>query len=235
MYRKHIEQYAHLVRPITKLTNGHPVAKGKNVKIVWTPEADDALKRLKKATAESAMLKFPDFSQEFHVFADASQAALGGMIGQMEDKEMRPIAFYSRALSVAERNYSVIDKEALSIHFVLESAKNWLLGWKVIIRSDHMPLRYILLNQSDNPRLFRWKYLLQEYGAELFFIKGEKNVEADYISRYSWRSPASYELVAMQDHFIHASKDSPLPVAYPENFLPDVWKTPFKDIDPGIF
>ena len=94
-----------------------------------------------------------------------------------------------------------------------------------------MPLRYILLNQSDNPRLFRWKYLLQEYGAELYFIKGESNLEADYMSRYSWRAPASHELVAMQDHFIHASKDSPLPMAYPETFMPDVWQRPFRDVD----
>ena len=62
MFRKHIKGYAEIVRPINEITRGHPVGKGKNIKITWTAEADRALKLLKEATAKSAMLKFPDFT-----------------------------------------------------------------------------------------------------------------------------------------------------------------------------
>ena len=72
-------------------------------------------------------------------------------------------------------------------------------------------------------------------GLTSFFIKGESYIEANYFSRYSWRSPASHELVAMQEHFVNASKDSPLPSAYPETFNPDVWQTPFREMCMGDF
>ena len=120
-FRRHIPKYAELSRPISELTKGHPVKGGKRVKIVWTPEAQEALDKLKRACADSAVLAFPNYTKGFHLFTDASAKAIGGMVSQEEVDETtkevsyRPLAFYSRVLNVAELNYPVIDKESLAI------------------------------------------------------------------------------------------------------------------------
>ena len=95
------------------MTKGSAVTKGKSIKIKWTPDAQAALDRLKRATRESAVLKFPNFKKDFYVFSDASDLAVGGCILQESEGSLHPICFHSKVLSSAEGNYCTSDREAL--------------------------------------------------------------------------------------------------------------------------
>ena len=148
---------------------------------------------------------------------------IGGYICQYVDDEgpPRPIAFYSRVLKDSERNYSCIDREALAIIHVLTSARTWIIGYRIILKSDHKPLQFIAQNCSKNSRLNRWRTLLQEFGPELEYVKGENNEVADWLSRYSHQEVPNRNSVAMQGTYVKASLDSPLPRAIPDTFSPD--------------
>ena len=155
-YRRFIPGFAKITKPITDLTQENPVAKGKNIPITWTQEADTALQRLKEATRDHAVLSFPNFEQPFFIHCDASDKAIGGCIFQLDKKNhLRPVCFYSRTLSGSESRYACIDREALAIHQILETQKSWLLGFQIVILSNHLPLKFILEDSPNSTRLVR--------------------------------------------------------------------------------
>ena len=82
VFRRHIKGYAEISRPISEVTKGFPIKKGRNVRITWTPAADAALEQLKKACVENVVLMFPKFSDPFHVYTDASLKAIGAVVAQ---------------------------------------------------------------------------------------------------------------------------------------------------------
>ena len=92
----------------------------------------------------------------------------------------KPLAFYSRKLNSAQRNYTTGEQELLSIVETLKEFKNILIGQKLIIHTDHMNLLY---KKMASERIIRWRLMLEEYGAEYRHIKGEDNVIADALSR----------------------------------------------------
>ncbi|CAL4062799.1 unnamed protein product, partial [Meganyctiphanes norvegica] len=231
IYKKFIRHYSHIVQPIVALTKGHEMKASRGTKINWTPECELALEELKAQAAKYVVLKYPDFSAPFYVFCDASCRAVGGHVSQMVGEDMRPISFYSRILTPAEQNFSTIDREALAIYHVLDKAKSWLLGFRVIIWSDHMPLRFIIRNTSSNSRLNRWRMLLQEYSPTIHYVKGESNVVADWCSRFAFADPPVSRSVAMQESYAFAAHDSALPQAVPETFDMEFLEQPFSELD----
>jgi hypothetical protein len=82
------------------------------------------------------MLSFPDFNKPFEIYTDASDFQLGAVIMQ----ERRPVAFYSRKLIPAQRNYTTGKREMLSIVETLRAYRNILLGHEIIIYTDHQNL-----------------------------------------------------------------------------------------------
>ena len=219
VYRKHIPYYAETIKPIVDLTKGHPVAKGRNVRIKWTTEAQEALEKLKETAGKHAILTYPDFSKEFLIVSDASDSSIGGAILQQCEGSLKPISFYSKVLTPAQQRYCVTDKEALAIFSILDANKSWLLGQQICILTDHKPLKFILTSNSENPRLIRWRYLLQEFNPKLNYLPGAENSLADYLSRSAWAGPSN-TIMPMQDRFIAATEDTCLPIGVPETFCP---------------
>ena len=237
IFRRHVRDYAGISRPITDLTKGIDIKK-KNVKINWTPEADEAFKKLKEEVLKNVVLSFPDYTKPFLIYCDASAYGVGGMVAQQVDPNgypPRPLAFFSRTLKEAEKNYSTIDREALGIIHVLSCARSWLLGYRIILRTDHRPLQFIHANCSRNSRLNRWRTLLQEFSPELEYVKGSENVIADWLSRYGHSELPSPSTVSVQDTYVQANNSSPLPRAVPDTFTPEVWDTPFSEVEISQF
>lgn len=173
-YRDLWPRRAEILLPLTELTKG----KSKKGPINWTPECETAFQTMKRLVARETLLAYPDFNKKFTIHTDASDFQLGAVIMQ----EGKPLAFYSRKLSTAQRNYTTSEKELLSIVETLKEFRNILLGYKIEVFTDHRNLTFETA-QSASQRLQRWRGLIQEFDIELKFIDGDANVVADAISR----------------------------------------------------
>src|SRR5215469_1158766 len=107
-YRRFIENFSKIARPLTKLTK-------KEVKFVWEEEQEIAFKKLKEKLTTAPVLKYPDFKEEFIVTTDASDYAIGAILSQGPIGQDNPIAYASRILNRAEQNYNTTEKELLAI------------------------------------------------------------------------------------------------------------------------
>ncbi|CAL8988642.1 unnamed protein product [Prunus brigantina] len=143
----------------------------------------DAFNTLKLELTSTPIIRAPDWSLPFELMCDASNYALGAVLGQRVNKLPHVIYYASRTLNDAQLNYSTTEKELLAVIFALEKFRSYLVGSKVIVYSDHAALRYLLTKKDAKPRLLRWVLLLQEFDLEIRDKKGCENVVADHLSR----------------------------------------------------
>ncbi|CAN6552448.1 unnamed protein product [Malus baccata var. baccata] len=125
----------------------------------------------------------PDWSLPFELMCDASDYALGAVLGQRKDKQPHVIYSVSQTLNDAQLNYSTTEKELLAVVFALDKFRSYLIGTKVIVYTDHAALKYLLTKKEAKPRLIRWMLLLQEFDIKIRDKKGSENVVVDHLSR----------------------------------------------------
>ncbi|CAN6695209.1 unnamed protein product [Malus baccata var. baccata] len=137
---------------------------------------------LKEKLTSAPIIVPPDWSLPFELMCDASDYALGAVLGQRH-KQPHVIYYASRTLNDAQLNYSTTEKELLAVVFALDKFRSYLIGTKVIVYTDHAALKYLLTKKEAKPRLIRWMLLLQEFDMEIRDKKGSENVVADHSSR----------------------------------------------------
>lgn len=113
---------------------------------------------------------------------DASDYAMGSVLGQRVKKLPHVIYYASRTLNDAQLNYSTLEKELLAVIFDFEKFRSYLIGSKVIIYTDHYEFKYVLSKKDAKPGLIRWALLLQQFDIEIWLKKGCENVVVDYVS-----------------------------------------------------
>lgn len=155
----------------------------KGEKIIWTPERNQAFMELKNCLTDAPVLSLPDFDNSFEIHCDASDHGLGGVLLQLIDGEYRVIAYASKVLSKTERNYSVTEKECLSVIYCVEKWRAYIEGQKTIVKTDHSSL--VWLHNLKNPmgRLARWVTRLAPFDLDISYVKGKDNQVPDYLSR----------------------------------------------------
>jgi hypothetical protein len=115
-----------------------------------------AFDKLKELLTSTPVIQPPDWNIPFEIMCDASDYAVGAVLGQRIGKASHAIYYDSRTLNDAQRNYSTTEKELLAIVFALEKFRSYLLGTKIIVYSDHAALRYLMTKKEAKPRLIRW-------------------------------------------------------------------------------
>ena len=177
-YRKFIRDYGQIAKPLHQLTE-----KGSSFK--WTEETNHAFESLKKALTETPVLGYPSQDPEdtFILDTDASNCHIGAVLSQMQDGKEQVIAYGSKVLSKAERNYCVTRRELLSVvHFCVQY-KHYLWGRRFKLRTDHGALVWIFQFKEPEGQLARWLELLSQFDMDISHRAGKIHGNGDGLSR----------------------------------------------------
>ncbi|XP_048615557.1 uncharacterized protein LOC106420654 [Brassica napus] len=175
-YRRFIKDFSKIARPLTKLLC-------KEIIFNFDEECLEAFKKLKEELTSAPIVQPPDWSLPFEIMCDASDYAVGAVLGQKKDKKTHVIYYASRTLDDAQMKYATTEKELLAIVYAFEKFRSYLVGSKVIVYTDHAALRHLLAKKDAKPRLLRWILILQEFDLEIKDKPGVENGVADHLSR----------------------------------------------------
>uniref|UniRef100_A0ABD2XB60 RNA-directed DNA polymerase n=1 Tax=Trichogramma kaykai TaxID=54128 RepID=A0ABD2XB60_9HYME len=182
-YRRCIPGAAALMAPLTELLKG--LVKKKE-RLAWTPEAEAAFERTKKAMTEAVRSSFLSPSQPLALYTDASDTAIGAALNQQRESGVWvPLGFFSRKLSPTEQRYSTYDRELLAIYASIKHFQRILEGRSFRILTDHKPLSYALEQRTDkhSPRQARQLDFIAQFDTVIQHTPGEDNAVADALSR----------------------------------------------------
>ena len=179
-YRRFIKNHSKIVAPLTALTR-------KDQDYIWTDSQQHAFDAIKQALTTAPVLAAPrdELPYTIRVTTDASDYAIGAVLSQGTAHGDQPIAFESRALSSAERNYSTYDKEMLAVIHALKKWRHYVHGRPCDVYTDHHSIKFFLDQTRLLPRQSHYVDFLQSFGSDLTikYLKGNSNVVADALSR----------------------------------------------------
>nr|GEU98376.1 hypothetical protein [Tanacetum cinerariifolium] len=119
----------------------------------------------------------------FELMYDASNFAIGAVLGKHQEKRFRPIHYASKTMTEAKSNYTTTKKEMLAVVYACEKFRSYLIMNKSIVYTDHSALKYLFAKKDSKVRLLRWVLLLQEFTFKVIETKGAENLAADHLSR----------------------------------------------------
>ncbi|KAK1684572.1 hypothetical protein QYE76_045420 [Lolium multiflorum] len=190
-YRRFIKDFSKISKPLTNLLQ-------KDVPFVFDDDCKEAFETLKKALTTAPVVEPPDWNLPFEIMCDASDFAVGAVLGQRVDKKLNVIHYASKTLDAAQRNYATTEKELLAVVFACDKFRPYIVDSKVTIHTDHAAIRYLMTKKDAKPRLIRWVLLLQEFDLHIIDRKGADNPVADNLSRLE---NIAYDPVPVNDSF----------------------------------
>ncbi|GJZ11231.1 reverse transcriptase domain-containing protein [Tanacetum coccineum] len=168
-YRRFIQDFSKISRPMTHLLE-------KETPFVFSKECVEAFNALKKKLTEAPILVAPDWDLPFEIMCDASDFAVGAVLGQRKTKHFQPIHYASKTMTDAQAHYTTTEKELLAVVYAFEKFRPYLVLSKTIVYTDHSALKYLLAKQDAKPRLLHWILLLQEFDVIIRDKKTEQRI-----------------------------------------------------------
>jgi hypothetical protein len=166
-YRRFIKDFSMITKPLTHLLQ-------KDVAFDFDEKCLEAFRTLKSALVSSPIIQPLDWSQPFEIMCDASDYAVGAVLGQKKEGRVHAVYYASKSLNGAQLNYATTEKELLAVVFAFEKFRSY---------TDHAAIKYLFAKKEAKPRLICWILLLQEFDVEIRDKKGVENVVADHLSR----------------------------------------------------
>ncbi|CAG9129442.1 unnamed protein product [Plutella xylostella] len=152
-YRRFVPNFSTVAGPLNKLTSNKKNAPP----FKWTPEVDASFNKLKECLVSAPVLSCPNYDLPFEVHTDASDYGVGAMLTQTVDGKEHPIAYMSRSLTGAEKNYSITERETLAVITALEHWRCYLEnGQTFTVYTDHSALKWFLSLTNPTGRLARY-------------------------------------------------------------------------------
>lgn len=180
-YRRFIDDFSGIARPLNDLTK-------KDTPWTWKEEQQKAFDKLKEKLCTAPVLVHPDSSKPFMVETDASNYAYGAILSQEQaNGKWHPVAYLSKSMTPAERNYTIYDKELLAIVKAFKEWRQFLYGnpHTIQVLTDHANLRYFRTAQDLNSRQARWATTLEQYNYTFTYRPGTQSGKPDALSRRS--------------------------------------------------
>nr|GEW17906.1 reverse transcriptase domain-containing protein [Tanacetum cinerariifolium] len=175
-YRRFIQDFSKIARPMTRLLE-------KDTPFFFSNECIQAFQTLKRKLTKAPILIALDWDLSFELMCDASEFAIGVVLGKRHEKHFRPINYASKTMTEAESHYTTTEKEMLAVGYALKKFQSYLIMNKSIMYTDHSALKYLFAKKDSKARLLRWVLLLQEFKFKVIDTKGAENLAADHLSR----------------------------------------------------
>ncbi|GKE19812.1 reverse transcriptase domain-containing protein [Tanacetum coccineum] len=153
----------------------------KETPFVFSKDCIDAFETLKKKLTEAPILVVPDWNLPFELMFDASDFAIGAVLGQRKIKHFQPIHYASKTMTEAQIHYTTTEKEMLAVVYAFETFRLYLVLSKSIVYTDHSTLKYLMNKHDAKPRLLRWVLLLQEFDITIRDKKGSENLDSSIV------------------------------------------------------
>ncbi|CAM8917188.1 unnamed protein product [Rhodiola kirilowii] len=175
-YRRFIKDFSKIAKPLTDLLC-------QEAEFNFSESCFNAFHTLKSALTSTPIVQPPDWELPFELMCDASDFTVGAVLGQHIDKKLHVVYYASKVLAGAAANYTTTEKEMLAIVYAFEKFRQYLIGSKTIVYTDHAVIKYLLSKRDSKPGLIRWVLLLQEFDIEIRDKKGAENLVTDHLSR----------------------------------------------------
>ena len=147
-YRRFIRDFSKIARPLCRLLE-------KDTKFNFDESCQSSFEEIRSKLVEAPIMAKPDWNKEFEIICDASDYAMGAVLGQKIEKMFRAIYYASKTFNEAQKNYSTTEKEMLAMVFACENFRPYILGSHVVIHTDHVAIKYLMEKKEAKPRLIR--------------------------------------------------------------------------------
>src|SRR3954470_24330625 len=175
-YRRFVPHYSSIAAPLTQLTH-------KDIPYTWATQTQAAFDTLRTALTRTPILCIPDPALPFVITTDASGFAVGAVLQQDQGHGLQPVAFTSRKMNPAERNYSAYEQELLAVVHAFQKWRVYLQGRPFTLYTDHATLHHFQSQTLLTGRPACWSLFLQGFEYQTLHLEGRKNIVADAISR----------------------------------------------------
>src|SRR3984957_8747814 len=199
-YRRFIQNFSKRTKLLSDMTKGeaYKTASGKRKMrynpFVWTQDCQKAFEDIKSAFQDAPVLAHFDPEKETWIETDSSDFVSAGILSQMHNGILRPVAFFSKKLSPTECNYMIYDKELLAI---IRSFETWRPEATSIapenpikVFTDHKNLEYFMTTKQLNRRQARWAEFLSEFNFKIMYRPGKQGEKPDILTRRSQDLPS---------------------------------------------